>query len=376
MFTPHDPQDILGGIYINPNGRSAAHKDRPDNRLYDWAEIGFGMAPIDWSKGYDVEACLSKIIGSPLQLPAKNQGASGSCGGQADGTYGSVLAAAATKKFVEMSAKFTYAQAYAPGGGCYPADLSKLALKVGFAPEATCPSYDAGQAPGELFMEHSDDITDAARHKAKSDRTYSSADVPLNIDSIAQAIAVTKGVRLAILGSNNGTWLTADPLPPQINQPVWAHFMYFGKVAIRNGVKAIGGLNSWGPGVGDRGWQWITQDYIDKMLPATPWGRAVWNATTYVFNPNQIPNSFAYKFEKPLSMGDSGDDVRALQTLLQIDGQFPASVPVSGYYGNITRQAVLAFQEHYQVAAEIDLVALGGKQVGPATLKELNALAS
>ncbi len=51
---------------------------------------------------------------------------------------------------------------------------------------------------------------------------------------------------------------------------------------------------------------------------------------------------------RPLVLGISGDDVRMLQTYLQeISRSYPSipSVPVTGYYGEQTRAAVIAFQE-------------------------------
>jgi hypothetical protein len=44
-----------------------AHIDKIDTRDYQWSEIGFGIAPYDWSKEYDIE----KVLG--VTLPVKNQ---------------------------------------------------------------------------------------------------------------------------------------------------------------------------------------------------------------------------------------------------------------------------------------------------------------
>lgn len=75
-----------------------------------------------------------------------------------------------------------------------------------------------------------------------------------------------------------------------------------------------------------------------------------------------------------LRQGSSGDDVKTLQQKLLEEGVYPEGL-ITGYFGNLTKQAVIRFQEKY--AAEI-LVPNGLTQgtgfFGPSTRKKMNEL--
>jgi len=79
-------------------------------------------------------------------------------------------------------------------------------------------------------------------------------------------------------------------------------------------------------------------------------------------------------FSRALRLGSRGSDVSTLQTLLVKEGVYPAGI-VSGYFGKLTQQAVIAFQEKYQndVLAPYGL-AHGTGIVGIATRAKLNQL--
>jgi hypothetical protein len=55
--------------------------------------------------------------------------------------------------------------------------------------------------------------------------------------------------------------------------------------------------------------------------------------------------AFTYNFKVNLKKGDRGQDVVALQKALALQGFF--KVTPTGYYGDVTAQAVTAFQEAY-----------------------------
>ena len=69
-------------------------------------------------------------------------------------------------------------------------------------------------------------------------------------------------------------------------------------------------------------------------------------------------------------------DVVALQNILKYEGRFPANVASTGYYGSITAKAVYNFQVAHQVASLSELNSLGGRRVGPKTIKALNEIYS
>ncbi len=309
--------------------------DKPDKRDFNFSEIVAGAAPYDWSKPYDIEIIISK------RLPVKDQGQSLSCGGQGWSSYGNALEAAIDKTVNDHSAKFIYAQTAVSGGGSAGRDNCDIVIKQGWASEAILPSYENGQPPTEAFMTDKSGINDAVRLDAAKDKALSYATVALDVDSIAKAIESNFGVVLGVVGANNGTWRNTFPQPIKAGDALWYHWVYAGKVKMINGVKHIGILNSWGSTVGESGWQWLSEDYINQGGLFSCW--------TLVFNPTKPNPKFKHTFNVDLNYGDTGAEVKALQTALQLCGQYPKGVPITGNYLDITRQAVLEFQQRYVV---------------------------
>lgn len=368
-----NPGDVLQNFH-----ETGAIFDLPNPLRATQAEVAFGAAPFDWSTTVDAEQSIAAAIAQPgFKLPVNNQGASGSCGGQADEKVGEILKAILTKNFTRMSAKFTYAPVSYPGGGTTDGDLVVRTTGAGWGTEGDTPSYQNGNPPTEQFMETVADITPKAMQDAIIEQALAPVYINLDIDSIAQAIRDYHAVRLGLCGSNNGTWLSATPVPPTATEQIWSHFMCFCKAEMRNGKKSIGAIQSWGAaGVGDPsapGIQWLDESYFGVQLPQGVFGQSIWRATAYLYNENPA-TTLHYAFTKPLLLGQSGEDVVALQRALQVLGFFPAAVPCTGYYGAITAAAVLAFGLKYQVSDVATLKQLAGARVGALTLAQLNKL--
>lgn len=361
-----NPKDILG---VDPSG---ATKSAYDERDHLYTETGYGSAPFDWNLGYDIEQEIGAKLGTPeFALKIKNQGSSGSCGGQAEGYMGGMISPFFDNVEDEKSAKFTYAPVAVPGGGSAGRALADRAVNAGWGSESLTPSYQNGQPPKEAFMEQVADITPEATAAAKKDRALSYALVNLDIDSIAQAIRDNRGVRIGVVGSNNGTWLSEFPQPPVDGELHWYHWTTCGKAKLINGQKFVGFPNSWGDTVGDKGWQWYGANYFTQALTNDPNGntRAFFEARTYVFNPVPVPASFHHVFNTDLQFGMASAEVQNLQTALQVAGFFPANVPTTQYFGTVTQGAVQKFQIAHGI------VAAGGAgygRCGPLTRAELN----
>jgi hypothetical protein len=355
-----NPIDLIGS---HPSGGLTKTIDERDYHPA-MPEIGLAQAPLNWSTGYDIETDISNEIGVHFALPTKNQGVSGSCGGQAMSYYGQVLSAYYPHVLTERSAKFLYSQAFNPyGGGSDDRTLAKLAISQGFAPEGSCVSYQNGQAPSEAFMERVGDLTPTARLQASGDKmqlayTFPSAD----LESVAGLIPYSKGAILLLHGSNNGTWLSDVPKPPTSRDTLWAHYMYAGKPQIYAGQKGIWAKQSWGTGAGLNGWQFLNEDYFASGHILDAMG------LLYNSKPDAPPQ---HQFGADLKLGDTGAEITALQTLLAYDGEF--NLNPTGLYGPITARAVLQFQLKYSLASVATLDELGGHIVGPATRAKLNA---
>lgn len=354
-----NPHELFGvdAASFNPGAVFQA----PSPLAAHYAEVAESAAPFDWSTTYDVEALIAQKLVTPgLKIPIKNQGQSGSCGGQSESYLGEMIGALHLGNFEEKSAKFTYAPVAVPGGGSAGDTLAARAENFGWGSELLTPSYENGQPPTEEFMEQYVDITSEATEHAKIDRALSSALVSINIDSIAQAARDNVGVRIGIAGSNNGTWLSEFPQPPKAGETLWYHWVTVSKAEMRNGVKMVGFPNSWGITTGNQGWQWIDANYV---TPAH-----IFEARAYVFNNTPIPPAFKHTFTEQLDLGATGPEVTAVQTALQINGEFPANIKPTGYFGAITQTALKAFQTKYGLSP------VG--RVGPLTIAELNKLFS
>lgn len=344
-----NPEDI--GVTVG-----GAIKSEVDERDYLHEEIAYGTAPFDWNTGID-----------SIALTIKNQGQSGSCGGQAESYLGAIYFPDEDK-----SAKFTYAPVAQPGGGSVGRCLADRSCNTGWGSEALTPSYDNGQPPSEAFMERVQDITPLATSHAVQTKAASYINVNPDIESIAQAIRDHKGVRIGITGSNNGTWLSVLPQPPKDGEVHWYHWLAAVKAKMINGKKCIGVLNSWGTSVGDNGLQWISEDYFNQVLTNDPHGTSpIWEAWSYIVATTPPPTVFKHTFNTDMQYLDTGPEVQLLQTALQIDGEFPTTVHTSMFYGPLTLASVRKFQDKYAIAS-IGMPGYG--RCGPKTRAKLNEL--
>jgi hypothetical protein len=349
-----NPVDVLS---VHPFG---AHPRRLDPRDYPYTplEVAEAAAPFEWQVGTGPDPALVQL------LTIKNQGQSGSCGGQAFSYYGQRLRAVYAGDMRSRSAKYLYSQVYVPGGGSSDRDLANLAIKQGFGLESDTPSMQGSFPPSESFMERPQDITALARIGAAKDQaSFAYAFPTIDLESVAQAASACFGVVLGIHGTNNGTWLSAEPKPPKTSEDVWSHYMYAAQPQIYNGKKGLWCAQSWGTGAGLNGWQFIDEGYFASG--------AIWGAIVLIYNPAPIQPP-QHTFTVDIKEGQTGDEVTALQQYLAYDGEF--SLKPTGTFGPITAGAVLQFQLKYGLASVATLEELGGSVVGPATRAKLNTL--
>lgn len=350
----------MNDIDFNPG----AIKDTPDIRDFQFGEeIGHASAPFNWTAGYDIEATCELFLNRDFKLKVKDQGVSGSCGGQAWATYGEVWDVIVDTEDSEKSAKFIYAQTHVQPAGSGGRENCDIVIKQGWSPESLCSSYSNGKPGSEEFYQRKEDITVEARSEALKDRAFAYANVSSDIDMIAQAIRDNYGVVLGITGTNNGTWKSKNPKPPTEFANSWNHWVYAGKARIKNGTKQIGFLNSWGEDTGDNGWQWIDEDYFTKRIMGYP---VIWSAWTLAVKNEPPVIAFEHRFVFVLKYGMSGDEVKSLQKALQLEECFPLNVNTTTYFGSITLGAVKKFQQKYGL--KVDGI------VGRQTNEKLNQL--
>lgn len=315
-------------------GTGAIQKEPVEN-ISTHNEIGGDTAPFDWNLGYDIIDTLFHKA-NINSIPVKNQGKSGSCGGQASSYLVEVLDAIRDGHFVEKSARFIYAPNAVVGGGSSEEGLMNTILTKGSADESLVSSYEANLPPSEAFMEKTSDFDTMDFQNALQSKGLTPVYLdPTDIDGLAATIRDKGGFVMGVCGQNNGTWLSAFPNIPTISpKECWHHWVYFGKAKLINGKKYLGFINSWGNiGENGTGWQYISEEY----LRIHTWG--AW--TIVLINPPKI----SYTFNVTMKVGDSNSSIAMLQTKLKELGLFPKDQAITNYYGNITKQAVIKFQE-------------------------------
>lgn len=208
----------------------------------------------DWTKGYDAG-----------EMVIKDQGPSFSCGGQAAAYWRENQIRLLTGKYVPLSAKSVYSQIAYPGGGTTAAAISNIVCNVGMNTETNVPSMQNGLPPTEPFMTDrswkapwliADALTRAGLVKVT---------VPISSDGIAQAMVQSGGTIWQIDAENGHGWLGTDPTPRTNNgQEKWSHFMMQKQALLRNSRQTIKCPQSWGVSVGERGYQYFTDDIIQS----------------------------------------------------------------------------------------------------------------
>ena len=203
----------------------------------------------------DVDAFIS---------PVKNQGTSGSCGGQATAYYTAVLQAILTGNYNERSAKSVYSNVFLQGGGSSVPDLVEYASTIGLNLETTVPSYQNNQPPDEQFMEDrswdSPTLQDPNTNALDGDEAYFDA---TNWQNIENALSLGKGFIIGV-GGTNPTWTQADIEIP--DNPDWWHLIYCEKIVMRNGQPTVQFINSWGSEWGENGRGFLPQGYFTNNL--------------------------------------------------------------------------------------------------------------
>lgn len=184
-----------------------------------------------------------------------------------------------------------------------------------------------------------------------------------NIDEIAQAIELYKHCKVTI-GLTYSEYVTAK-------KPV-----YDGRVAEafhclcatyyfkdENQEKCLLIEESWGP------------NYVTQRIFTESYLKARATGAMYHIPPTPpTPKPPAFIFTKQLIYGQTNSDITHLQDILKYEGLFPSNTASTGFYGNVTASAVLAFQLKYAVDTPQNLQQLRGHIVGPKTIAELNKL--
>jgi hypothetical protein len=283
----------------------------------------------------------------------------------------------------ELSWRFVYAiakcQDGVPDEGTFPSLVAKIIRKYGVPLAKYCPNEVTLDHESFVYQRNMANIpqeafTDALTRKSGADMT-----VPLTEQGIMQAInyaADNKG-GVMILRTVGDTYYTAEDgtitwdkdkiLPIRYPKQITSGHEEFltGYDHDENGRMRIYWLNHWSPQWADNGRGW---EYADVWLPLIREMRCV------VAQLPPAPPAFTYHFTKVIRQGNAGPDVVALQHALKLEGCFDYST-FTGFFGPITFQGVIKFQEKYaQDILVPNNLTHGNGFVGNMTLLKLNLL--
>lgn len=309
---------------------SKKHKKIHEKRGF----VAMDSAPYDWTQA------LVRNYNPPI----KNQDQAGKCGGalysEAKQIFDTLVLG---KPFVELSMNSFYSQGYAPGGGMTIQGMSDGASFKGITTTLDVPdTVPCTEAQAEsTAWQNTQTLADCAMRSGMQMKS-----VPIDIDSMAQAIRDHYILGMCLGGTNNGTWLSSRPKPPVAgSQPQWGHFMeYCPSIPAMVTEKLLPAYQSWGESVGDNGIQSFGEDYVNSGF--------IYDCFTFV----------KFVFNNDLKIGSIGTDVKFLQAKLGM----PMNTLGFGIFGPKTLAAVKAFQTAHNVPAT--------GYVGPLTRTVLNSI--
>lgn len=302
-----------------------------------------------------------------VTYPKRDQGIQSSCVSYVLAKQLAVDELSENGQYRELSPRSLYPYTYVPGGGSNSLEATKLVVKQGMTLEQLLPSD--GLSESEIRKD-TGYVTDAKQIALvyKPEHFIECGNDMETIASIIQGHrdqGMKKAVALTLIGSNNGTWLTAIPKPPKWYETPWYHRILVTDFGLIDGKKVLAFDNSWGERAGNKGQQFLTTDY----MPYTYGGIYTLNQPD---NWQQMGTSTvkppSYQWYNDLSIGSRGADVTALQVALQSMGMFPISSivkPTGAFYG-VTQKGVEIFQ------ASMALPVTG--KVDKATRTKLNSI--
>lgn len=273
--------------------------------------------------------------------------------------------------------------------GTYPVMPFKIAVKYGVATEATVPNDTTLDFDSYIYHRSVANMPQAAFTEADGFRIPGYAQVGafnnVTESQLKQAVMHAQdGVSICMqvgkewYTSATGivSWASKDILPiRKVVDPESGHDVTVTGWATEDGTGRckIFFRNHWSLqwADGDNGWFYLDQHTISEawIVAEIP------DPLLAIIKSLPSQQDFHYTFGLDLPVGATGVDVQNLQIALKILGVFPFPQPVSTYYGNITKAAVMAFQNQYGVASPAEIAAAGGK-LGPKTRAALNKIFS
>lgn len=337
-----------------------------DNRLIEDKEKDYMAEEIVAFSGVDIPEIDYKDIPHYKidGFKIRNQASSGSCVAQTLANMIAIEVYRQTGVWHDLSASFIYQRRSNKGTmGMIGVDAMNIAKNDGTIFDNLMPSQNMGESAINSVPE--------AIHYAKIAKAFAGfgfAFLPFNIDKIAeiQLKDIKRGIPKPIM-----TWYRF-PRPEWNSEPKAGNsktdIVHHSVTAIipgkRKGVKGLYTVDSWGHDrTTEKGMRFISEDYITKRMTFCAY---LDDFNTKWIGNDQVPDLLKPKtklLSRTLRMGMEGEDVKELQTILKYDEKFPQKSNITGYFGSVTRKAVIQFQKENNLEAD--------GICGPNTIKKL-----
>lgn len=329
----------------------------PEEQAKDWnqKEVVAAAGQVQWKE---------KQPSDFRKFPIFNQNGSGSCVAQTQAKELGIMRYLTDGVYVHFSATDIYQRrTNRPGTGMGSEDVRQIA-KAGVTLEVLTPS--------QMMTDSQMDNAIVESYKRQVGAVFSVPNyltiTPKSIDDVAATIQATgKGVMTWFYFNNDSEW-TEMPIVKDTSLDLYGantnrHSVCAVDFTLRGGEKCLVIEDSWGPGAGTGGQRIITE----RFFKARNWYAGYLINFKFQEQPTAKPS---HRFQIDLALGQSNDEVKALQDCLRWDGEFPANAQSTGYFGPITQKAVGDYQIKHGVLASPQAPGYG--RVGPNTRSALN----
>lgn len=326
--------------------------NRPkEDLVQDYQGIELLAGAVQWQEKKDLKK-VNRV---------KNQGQVGQCVAMTTATLLEIELHRLTGKWLELSPLSIYLERANQGDGMWVYDALDIAKKKGVSLEALFNSegYNESQA-NQLKM----NSTARAYAKALTEIDLSYLYLPINIDTIAQALDKGHGVGLILYANSN----EYGDVPFVSKKLTWesasiTHSITALDYTLYKGQKALWIVDSWGlTGIG--GYRYITEDFLNERITTASY------FDKFILD---VGKTNKYHFTKSVQIGMRDNEIIKIQDFLTERGYFPVGLS-TGYYGNITAQAVLKWQLDNKVDTQTELLRLGGNYWGQKSIAKANVL--
>lgn len=321
--------------------------DRPEDyaqpRAWRHEEIAGAPIPADWKEKDPLKDFVT--------YPKRNQKSQNSCTCYQLAKQLSIDELTENGVWRELSPRSVYPYQVVQGGGANSLLVTKHAAKFGMTLEHLLKTDDLTE---EEVVKDTGYVTDAKQVALIYAPDHYIECVP-TIENIAtiletfKAAGKKKGITFSVVGQNNGTWRSTYPKPPTSKTLApWYHRVIATDYGLIGGKKAISIDNSWGDGIGNKGQQFLFEDYEPYMYGGIYTLNKPDNWQQLSMPTIKPPT---YEWTKDLTIGSSGEDVMMLQIALQSVGMFPIDkvvAPTGSYFG-ITKKGVELFQAAFML---------------------------